>query len=85
MAFTGGPSGSLSSAAPRRHEKLVVVTSGTELVRFENGDSPRVVFTAEHIQIGCHKVSLEAWELLNERYQRFLEKGRREVIQEGNY
>jgi len=52
---------------------------------FTDGSTPRVVFTADSIQIGCHLVSRQAWELLNQCYQKFLKNGERFVMQEGSY
>jgi len=51
----------------------------------ESGARPRIAFTEEYIRVGCHKISREAWELLNKKYEEFHNKNREEVMQEGNY
>ena len=78
-----------SNISALRHQTLILAqdkAANATIVEFEgSGARPRVEFTESFIVVGCHKVSREAWRVLNERYENYLGSRRAEVMQEGNY
>lgn len=75
----------MSTPAGYGHRTLIVAESGEALKFQENGARPTIAFTDDYIQVGCHKISRAAWELLSKRYESFIGKKREEIMQEGDY